>query len=193
MYKFLNEYLFLFLSSEHLRVKLIVCIYIIFFVAFLYRKKEKQTKKTPENPDGKSQLIGKNPKAGKDRRQKEKRAAEDEMVGWHHRFSGHEFEQTPGDGGGQGSLACCSSWQCKESDTTQRLNHHHNNVHSFRKYQTLFSKWLHHFIFLPEKYENSSCFTSSPTSGIVSLFHFSHASEYGVVFHCGFSLHFLDD
>ena len=80
-----------------------------------------------------------------------------------------------------------------ESDTTQRLNHHHNNVRSFRKYQTLSSKWLHHFTFLPEEYENSSCFTSSPTSGIVSLFHFSHAGEYGVVFHCAFSLRFLDD
>ena len=40
------------------------------------------------------------------------------MVGWHHRLSGHEFEQTPGDSKGQGSLACCSSWSRKESDTT---------------------------------------------------------------------------
>ena len=44
---------------------------------------------------------------------------EDEVVGWQHRLSGHEFEQTPG---GQGSLACCSSWGCKESDTTERLD-----------------------------------------------------------------------
>ena len=44
------------------------------------------------------------------------------MVGWHHRLNGHEFEQTPGDGEGQGSLACCSPWGCKESDTTERLN-----------------------------------------------------------------------
>ena len=42
---------------------------------------------------------------------------EDEMVGWHHRLNGHEFEQTPGDGERQGSLACCSPWGCKESDT----------------------------------------------------------------------------
>ena len=49
--------------------------------------------------------------------------AEDEMVGWHHRLDGHEFEQTPGDGEGQGSLTCCSSWGRKESDTTERLNH----------------------------------------------------------------------
>ena len=44
---------------------------------------------------------------------------EDEMVGWHHR---HEFEQALGDGEGQGSLACCSPWGRKESDTTERLN-----------------------------------------------------------------------
>ena len=43
------------------------------------------------------------------------------MVGWHHRLNGHEFEQTLGGGEGQGSLACCSPWGCKESDTTQRL------------------------------------------------------------------------
>ena len=43
---------------------------------------------------------------------------EDEMVGWHHQLNGHEFEQTLEDGEGQGSLACCSSWSHKESDTT---------------------------------------------------------------------------
>ena len=43
---------------------------------------------------------------------------EDEMVGWHHRLNGHEFEQTPGIGDGQGSLTCCSPWGRKESDTT---------------------------------------------------------------------------
>ena len=43
---------------------------------------------------------------------------EDEMVGWHHRFNGYEFEQTPGDGEGQGSLTCCSPWDSKESDMT---------------------------------------------------------------------------
>jgi len=46
----------------------------------------------------------------------------DEMFGWHHQFNGHEFEQVPGDGEGQGSLACCSPWGCKESDMTERLN-----------------------------------------------------------------------
>ena len=44
------------------------------------------------------------------------------MVGWHHRLDGHEFKQTPGDSEGQGTLACCSPWGHKESDTTYRLN-----------------------------------------------------------------------
>ena len=46
---------------------------------------------------------------------------EDEMVGWHHRLNGHEFEQAPGVDDGQGSLACCSPWGRKESDMTERL------------------------------------------------------------------------
>ena len=48
---------------------------------------------------------------------------EDEMVGWHHQLNGHEFEQTQGDGEGQGSLACCSPWGHKESDMTEQLNY----------------------------------------------------------------------
>ena len=47
---------------------------------------------------------------------------EDEMVGWHHRLYGHEFEQAAGAGDGQGNLARCSPWGCKQSDTTERLN-----------------------------------------------------------------------
>ena len=43
---------------------------------------------------------------------------EHEMVGWHHQLNAHEFEQTPGDGEGQGSLACCSPWGHKELETT---------------------------------------------------------------------------
>ena len=46
------------------------------------------------------------------------------MVGWHHRLDGHEFEQAPGDGEGQGILACCSPWNCKELDTTWRRQWH---------------------------------------------------------------------
>ena len=44
------------------------------------------------------------------------------MVGWHQQLSGHEFEQTPGDGEGQGSVVCCSPWGHKELDTIARLN-----------------------------------------------------------------------
>ena len=69
-------------------------------------------------PDVKSQLIGKDADAGKDWRWEEKGATEHEMVGWHHRLNGHEFKQTPRDGDGQGSLACCSPWGHKESDMT---------------------------------------------------------------------------
>ena len=64
---------------------------------------------------------GKDPDAGKDCRQEEKRTTEDQMVGWHHRLNGHEFEQALGDGDGQRGLACCSPWGCKESDMTERL------------------------------------------------------------------------
>ena len=53
---------------------------------------------------------------------------EDEMVGWHHRHDGHEFEQAPGDGEGQGSLACCSPCGCKKSYTTEQLNNKTNII-----------------------------------------------------------------
>ena len=51
---------------------------------------------------------------------------EDEMVGKHHQLNGHEFEQAPGDGERQESLACCSPWGCKELDMTQRMNNNSN-------------------------------------------------------------------
>ena len=73
-------------------------------------------------PDVKNWLTGKDPDGGKDWRQEEKGTTEDEMVWWHHRCDGHEFEQVLGDGDGQGSLACCSPWGCKESETTEQLN-----------------------------------------------------------------------
>ena len=73
-------------------------------------------------PDVKSWLIWKDPKAGKDWGQEAKGMTEDEMVGWHHRLSGQGFGWTPGVGDGQGGLACCSSWGCKESDRTEWLN-----------------------------------------------------------------------
>ena len=78
--------------------------------------------------DVKNWIIWKDPDAGKDWRWEEK-GTEGEMVGWHHWLNGHEFEQALGAGEGQGSLAwgqgslaCCSPWAHKESDTTERLN-----------------------------------------------------------------------
>ena len=65
-------------------------------------------------PDAKSRLIGKDPDAGTDWGQEEKGMTEDEMIGWHHRLDGHEFEHTAGVGDGQGGLACCSPWGYKE-------------------------------------------------------------------------------
>ena len=73
-------------------------------------------------PDTKSLLIGKDSDPGRDWGQEEKGTTEDEMIVWHHRPNGHEFEQTPRDGEGQGILACCSPRGCKESDTTELLN-----------------------------------------------------------------------
>ena len=67
----------------------------------------------------KNRLIGKDPDPGQDGRQGEKEMTEVEMVGWHHQLDGHEFEQAPGVGDGQGSLVCYSPWDCKESDTTE--------------------------------------------------------------------------
>ena len=73
-------------------------------------------------PDVKNWLTRKDPDAGKDWRREEKGMTEDEMVGWHHWLNGYEFEQAPGVGDGQRTLACCSPWGRKESDTTEQLN-----------------------------------------------------------------------
>ena len=69
--------------------------------------------------DAKSWLIRKD---HDDWGQEENGATEDEMVGWYHRFNGHEFEQTLGDSEGQGSLVCCSAWGHKELDTAEQMN-----------------------------------------------------------------------
>ena len=80
-----------------------------------------------------SQLIGKAPEAGRDWGQKEKRATEDKMPGWHHWCNRHELGQTPGDGEGQGGLACCSSWGHKQSVTNVPLDKN-NNTHTYVYY-----------------------------------------------------------
>ena len=72
-------------------------------------------------PDVKRWHITKDSDAGKYWRQEEKGMTEDEMVGWHHQLDGHDFKQALGISDGQGSLACCSTWDCKESDMTEWL------------------------------------------------------------------------
>ena len=97
-------------------------------------------------PHAKSWFIGKDPEAGRDWGQEEKGTTEDEMVGWHHRLDGHEFEWTPGVGDGQGGLVCCDSWGRKESDTTEpmnwiELNRHHNHVEIQPWYSSFCGQW----------------------------------------------------
>ena len=82
-------------------------------------------------PDAESWLIWKDPDAGKDWGQEEKGRTEDEMVGWHHQLSGHEFGWTLGVGDGQGDLACCGSWGSKWSDTSELLNWNELKVYSW--------------------------------------------------------------
>ena len=86
-------------------------------------------------PDMKSWLIRKDPYAGKDWRQEEKGTREDEVVGWHHRLNGHEFEQALGVGDGQGGLACCSPWGRKESDIAWWLNNKEDTTYSVKLLQ----------------------------------------------------------
>ena len=89
-----------------------------------------------------SWLIGKDPDAGKDWRQEEKGTTEDEMVGWYHQLNAHEFEQTQGDGEGQGSLACGSPWGCKESDVNEQLKNNKCMLAIFTSMYLLFYKEL---------------------------------------------------
>ena len=73
-------------------------------------------------PVAKSWPIGKEPDAGKDWGKEEEGSSEDKVVGWHHWLYENEFEQTPGDSEGQGSLVCCSSWGHKAVGMTEQLN-----------------------------------------------------------------------
>ena len=73
-------------------------------------------------PHAKSWLIGKDSDAGRDWEHEEKEMTKDEMAGWHHWLDGRESAWTPGDGDGQGGLACSNSWGRKKSDMTEQLN-----------------------------------------------------------------------
>ena len=81
-------------------------------------------------PDAKNWLIGKDPDVGKHWRQEETGTTEDKMVGWNHWLDGHEFEQSPGVGDGQGSLASCSLWGHKGLDMTEWLNWTELKIHN---------------------------------------------------------------
>ena len=78
---------------------------------------------------------------------------ENEMVGWHHRLNGHEFEQAPGDGEGQESLACCSPWDHKELAVTERLNINTNTTTTEMNLMNILSMMYNYIlantIFLP--------------------------------------------
>ena len=88
--------------------------------------------------EAKSQLIGKDPDAGKDWGQEEKGTTEDEMDGWHHQPNGHKFEQTLGDSEGQGSLACCTPWsrRVRHDSATERQQHLFYKVNISRAFTT---------------------------------------------------------
>ena len=97
------------------------------------------------SPEVKNQLIGKDPDAGKDGRQ-EKGMIEDEMVGWHHQLDGQKLEQVLGDGDGQGSLACCSLWSCKESNMTEWLNWRPNVLKIFLHWRSVMKRSALEFV-----------------------------------------------
>ena len=75
---------------------------------------------------------------GKDWKQEERGMTDDQMVGWHHQLNGHEFEQAPGDGEGEGSLACCSPWGLKELDMTECLKRNNSFIDCIIFYQLNF-------------------------------------------------------
>ena len=124
--------------------------------------------------DAKSWLTGKDPDAGKDWRCEEKGMAEDAMVGWQNQLNEHESEQAPGDGEGQGSLACCSPSGSKESDTTERLNNNkaQDNFQVSRrnpKFQhswvvLVFLHWHSFSVFIFAKWHSSHWHSTTPSS-----------------------------
>ena len=73
-----------------------------------------------------TQLTGKDPDVLTDWGQEIKGAKENEMIGWHQQLNGHEFEKTPGESEGQGSLEGCSPWGQKESDMTEQVKNNNS-------------------------------------------------------------------
>ena len=99
--------------------------------------------------DAKSWFILKDPDTGKDWGQEEKGTIEDEMVGWHHQINRDEFEWALRIGDGQGGLACCSPWGCKESDTTEGLNWIQFQMGQIYTADAwwIFINWIYFFVF----------------------------------------------
>ena len=95
-------------------------------------------------PDVKNWFIGKDPDAGQDWRWEEKGITEDEMIWWHRRLNGHEFEQAPGDGEEQGSLVWCSPWGHRELDMTERLNNKNNSLLYGQTLTSMHDYWKNH-------------------------------------------------
>ena len=102
--------------SSYINLFLYLCLYLSIAEAPILRP-----------TDVMSQLIGKDPGAGKNWRKEEKEVTEDEMIGWHHQLNGYEFEQSPRDSEGQRSLACYSPWDHQKLDMTWGLNNNLNN------------------------------------------------------------------
>ena len=138
-------------------------------------------------PDAKNWLIGKDPDAGKDWGQEEKGMTEGEMVGWYHQLDGHEFEQAPGVGDGQGSLVCCSPWGLKELDMTEQWNW--LNIDSFARSRVL-CKWNHSVwsVFLSILFPSVQLFWDSLVLLHLSTFHSFYC---WVVFPCMVTLPFV--
>jgi len=106
--------------------------------------------------DVKNWFIWKDPDAEKDWRQEMKGTIEDEMAGWHHWFNGHEFQQAPGVGYGQGSLVCCSPWGHKELDMTEQLNWTDRLLSAWKE---LFSVWKMKIFQYVEYYTNTCTYS----------------------------------
>ena len=118
-------------------------------------------------PEAKSKLIGKDPDGGHDWRQEGKRVTEDEMVRQHHQLNEHEFEQTPEDSGGQGSLACYSPWGGKESDTILQQNNNNKFTHTHRYIMCTFQGTaLIRAYYVPTMALDHLCYTSRVIDGV---------------------------
>ena len=136
-------------------------------------------------PDGKRRLTGKDTGARKDWRQEEKGTTEDKMVGWRRRLNGHEFEQAPGVGDGQGSLVCCSPWGHKESDTTDWT--------VTRNLRTLLHAGCINLTFSPTVQEGSLFSIPSPAFMACRFFNDGHPGWCEVIPHCSFNLYFYNN